>query len=152
MKKALVIGVILLFLGVGIQPALANEVSTNAVSDVEEDCLECQPASRVDLLKVKLLLIRLEAITNVILSKFGHIPEIKEKCEKILETIHSDNDLFSVIICGIAGVLLAYFVSLIVIFSSIAAILGEYSYPLFVFFQYVAAIFIIPSGGMSSLR
>ena len=87
MKKALVIGVILLFLGVGFQPALANEVSITETSDVDEDCLECQPVNRVDLLKVKLLLIRLEAITNVILSKYGHIPEVEEKCQEISENI-----------------------------------------------------------------
>ena len=78
MKKALVIGVILLFLGVGFQPALANEISA-----VDEDCLECQPVNRVDLLKVKLLLIRLEVFTNIVLSKLGHIPEVKEKCQEV---------------------------------------------------------------------
>ena len=101
MKKALAIGVILLFLGVGFQPALANEVSTNTVSDVDEDCLECQPVNRVELLKVKLLLIRLEVITNVILSRFGHIPEIGEKCGKILDVIHSNRVLDYPIICSI---------------------------------------------------
>lgn len=36
MKKALVIGVILLLLSVGVQPAIGNEISTNAVSDDKE--------------------------------------------------------------------------------------------------------------------
>ena len=81
--KILVVGIIVLFLGVGFQPALANEIS-----DVEEDC-GCQPVSRVDLLKVKLLLIRLEAFTNVILSKYEHIPEIQEECGEILDRITS---------------------------------------------------------------
>ena len=38
MKKALVIGVILLFLGVGLKPALANEIPISNTSDVDEDC------------------------------------------------------------------------------------------------------------------
>ena len=80
MRKVLVVGVILLFLGVGFQPALADEVSTNIVSDVDEDCFECQPVNRVDLLRIRLLLIRVEVFTNIILSKFGHIPKIQEKC------------------------------------------------------------------------
>ena len=102
-KKALVVVIIVLFLGVVFQPALANEISIDVVSDVDEDCVECQPVSRVDLLRFKLLLIRLETFTNIILSKLGHYPEIKEKCEKILETIHSDNDLFSEIIWETTG-------------------------------------------------
>ena len=81
MKKAIVIGVILLFLGVGFQPALA-------VSDVDKDCLECQPVSRVDNFRVKLLFIRLEVVINVILSKFAHIPEIVTICKEILEILN----------------------------------------------------------------
>ena len=98
-SKGLAVAVIILFLGVGIQPALADEISTNIVSDVDEDCLDCQPVNRVELLKVKLLLIRIEAFTNIILSRFGHIPEVKEKCEEILDIINSEglND----IICNI---------------------------------------------------
>ena len=87
MKKALVVVVILLFLGVGFQPATANEISTNPIFDVDEDCFECQPVSRVDLLKVKLLLIRLKSFTNVISSKYGYIPEVAEKCEEISDRI-----------------------------------------------------------------
>ena len=62
---------------------LTNVVSANEV----EDCVECQPMNRVELLKVKLLLIRIEAITNIISSKLGHITEIAEKCEEISEGI-----------------------------------------------------------------
>ena len=87
MKKALVVGIIVLFLGVGFQPALANEVSTNIVSDVDEDCLECQPVNRADLLRVRLLLIRLEVFINIVLSIFGHIPKIVTICEEILEIL-----------------------------------------------------------------
>ena len=113
MKKALVCGVILLFLGVGFQPALANKVSISSVSDVEEDCLECQPVNRVELLRVKLLLIRLEVFTNVILSKFGHIPEIREKCEEASEriseiSITSNNDD----ICGLLFITLIFVVAI----------------------------------------
>ena len=63
-KEGLVVGIIILFLGVGFQPALANEVSTTIVSDVDEDC-GCQPVNKIDLLKVRLLLIRLKIFTNI---------------------------------------------------------------------------------------
>ena len=36
-KKGLVVGIIILFIGVGIQPAFANEVSITTTSDIEED-------------------------------------------------------------------------------------------------------------------
>ena len=78
MRKVLVFCIIVLFLGVGFQPALANEIF-----DVDEDCFDCQPISRVELLKVKLSLIKIEAITNIILSRFSHILEIREKCQEI---------------------------------------------------------------------
>ena len=95
MKKALVIGVILLFLGVGFQPALANEISTNIVSDIEEDCLDCQPINRVELLRIKLLLIRLEVFTNIVLSRFGHIPEIEESCQKISNRVTTFREMIN---------------------------------------------------------
>ena len=65
----------------------ANEISKNVVSDVDEDCLECQTVRKVDILKVRFLLIKIEAFTNIILSKFGHIPEIRKKCGEISEGI-----------------------------------------------------------------
>ena len=89
LRKVLVVGIIVLFLGVGFQPAFANEINTTIVSDVDEDCLECQPVNNVDILRVRLLVIRIKAITNVILSRFGYIPEVKEKCEEVLELINS---------------------------------------------------------------
>ena len=54
-----------------------------------EDC-ECQVVNRYDLFRVKLLLVRLKVFTNILLLRFGHIPEIKEKCEEILDLINSD--------------------------------------------------------------
>ena len=91
-KILIVVGITILFLGVGFQPALANEVSISKTSDIHEDCLECQHISKVELLKVKLLLIRIEAITNIIFSKFSHIPEVKEKCEEVSNRVITIKD------------------------------------------------------------
>ena len=68
--------------------------------------------NRVALLKVKLLLIRLEAFTNIILTRFGHIPEIREKCEEILDIIDSNKLWDNPIICA---VLLSIFIYLLAI-------------------------------------
>ena len=125
MKKVLVIGVILLFLGVGFQPVFANEVSIAKKSDVEEDCLECQPVYRVDLLKVNLLMNRLKVFTNIIMHRFDHFPEIQEKRDNILKFINSDDTPF----CDALGVLMLFFVALSAIlpfpFLPIAAILVQ---------------------------
>ena len=91
-KKGLVVGVLILFLSVGLQPALANEVSITKTSESKGDC-GCQPVNRAELLRVKLLLIRIEAITNVILSKFGHIPEVAEKCQEITNRIETFKEM-----------------------------------------------------------
>ena len=81
---------------------------TNVVSasEIDEDCLDCQPVSRVDLLKVKLLLIRLKTITNIIKSRFGHIPEIREKCKEASQRIADIIVLSNSSICVLLGLLL----------------------------------------------
>ena len=95
MKKALVVGVILLFLGVGVQPALANEISITNTS-VDEDC-GCQDVNRLELLRFKLLLIRLEILINSRLSKYNHIVEVTENYQEIHDRIlkfRVMNDIF----------------------------------------------------------
>jgi hypothetical protein len=62
--------------------------SVVGVSDVEEDC-SCQVVNRYDLFRVKLLMFKLKVITNTILLRFGHIPQVTEKCQEILDIINS---------------------------------------------------------------
>ena len=40
-KKGIVIGIIILFLGVGVQPVFANDVSISKTSDKKEECNLC---------------------------------------------------------------------------------------------------------------
>ena len=94
---------------------LTSVVGANEV----EDCIECQPVNRVDLLKVRLLLIRLEVFTNIILSRLGHIPEVEEKCqeasERISEIILQDNTVICnlLLITGIFVVAIAELIDMI---------------------------------------
>ncbi len=86
-KKGLVVGIIVLFIGVGFQPAFANEVSiTNKTSDVEEDC-NCNPVSNLHLIRLERMLNRLEIHTKIlsIFSKYN--PEFKEKYQEISNRI-----------------------------------------------------------------
>jgi hypothetical protein len=45
-KTIIAIGIIALFIGVGIQPAISNEVSIPTISDSEKDCIECKSTDR----------------------------------------------------------------------------------------------------------
>jgi hypothetical protein len=93
MSKILVFGVILLFISVCVQPAFAVEsILSNENTQIEEDC-DCQELDRINQIKVKLLLTRLEVINNILLSRFGHNPKIKEISEKISEITDSDGIL-----------------------------------------------------------
>jgi hypothetical protein len=69
-----------------------------------EDC-DCQEVERPNPFMVKLLLNRVETYTNIIISKFEHIPEVKENCQELLDIINTnrqlDNSLIFTIICSI---------------------------------------------------
>ena len=87
---------------------LVPMTSVVGVSDVEEDC-GCQVVNRNDLFRVKLLLVRIKVITNILLLRFGHIPEVAEKCEEILDAINSNRQLDDPIICDNLYQLCEYF-------------------------------------------
>ena len=76
---------------------LTSVVSANEV----EEC-NCKPTiSDLQVIRIERLLNRLESRINFILLKYGHIPEVKEKCEEILDIISSDILWDFPIICSI---------------------------------------------------
>jgi hypothetical protein len=74
--------------------------SVVGVSDVENDC-GCQVVNSSDLFRFKLLLVRIKVVTNILLLRFGYIPEAAEKCNEILGVINSNRQLDYPIICDI---------------------------------------------------
>jgi hypothetical protein len=89
-KKLLVVGIIVLFVGVGIQSAFAVESRvSNDTIEKEEDC-DCQEIDKINPVRVKLLFNQLKVVSNILLKKFGHNPEVKEQCQKLLELIKSN--------------------------------------------------------------
>ena len=96
-KKILVIGIIIMFLGVGIQPVFAI---TSNTSNINEDC-GCQPINNVDFVRIKFLQKKLDAFTKSILSKYKQIPENNkfnnEKSEFIIyfEFLEKNNELLN---------------------------------------------------------
>lgn len=86
-KKGWVVGIIILFIGAGIQPAFAEE-SIITTLDNEEDCNDCQVVDSYSSLRVKLLLFKATVVTNIISSsRLGDIPEIKEECQELSNKI-----------------------------------------------------------------
>jgi hypothetical protein len=107
----IIIGIIVLFIGVGIQPAFANEVSITAISNNKEDC-NCKPVSNLHLVvlerlsnRLDRLLDRLEVYTGVISILYRHKPDFTEKfnefSNEIITLRESNNDLKSIFEFGI---------------------------------------------------
>ena len=94
-RKGLVVGIIVLFIGVGFQPAFANEVSvTNKTSDFEEDC-NCNPVSNLHLIRLERLVNRLEIHTKILSVFSKYNPEFAEKYQEIpnrISTLVSINE------------------------------------------------------------
>jgi len=80
-KNGLIVGVILLFIGVTVQPAIAvNPIST----DNDEDCEICPKVKKTHLVRLKSLINRVETINNKFSVISKHNPEIEEKYQELL--------------------------------------------------------------------
>ena len=99
LSKTLVLGVILLFIGISFQPAYAVESKLSADStENDEDC-NCKEIDRLDLIRANLLLNKLEILTNILLFRYGHLPEIEESFQELLDIIKSYRQVNHQIIC-----------------------------------------------------
>lgn len=111
--KILVLGIIVLFIGVGIQPAIANNVSITTASDSEEDCNLCPKVSTSRFVRLKSLLNRLDTFGNrlSVISKQNSIVEGKyqelirriiifKEINLVLNQVKSP--ILSRILCGIS--------------------------------------------------
>ena len=84
LKNGLVVGVILLFIGIAIQPAIAvNPIST----DNEDDCDICPKISNLHLVRLRSLINRVETPDNKlsVISKFH--PKLAEKYQELFNRI-----------------------------------------------------------------
>ena len=99
--------------------SLTSVVSANEVKDSN-----CKPTiSELQVVRIERLLDRLESRINFILLRYGHIPEVEEKCEEVLDVIHSSRILDYSIICSILGNLGNTFASL---YESLISILDNH--------------------------
>ena len=87
--KLLVVGVIILFIVVGIQPAFAIKPK---LSDSEEDCGICPKVSNQHLIIIKKLFYRLEKYKNILPFFLKYNPEIMDIRQDISNEISSNID------------------------------------------------------------
>lgn len=108
--KGVVIGVIAIFILVGIQPAFAIEITnTKTSSENIEDC-NCQVDNDFDIVRVKSLLNRAERSLNrvEIFTRFIPIlikdnPEVLEDCEELSEKITTFREMNEELKTAISG-------------------------------------------------
>jgi hypothetical protein len=92
-KKGLVVGIIVLFIGVGVQPALAVDTKQSIDDNKDEECRECNEVCDADLIKLKSLLNRIEQRTKLLLVLSKNNPEIKNNYDKLDDMISKLNTL-----------------------------------------------------------
>jgi len=98
--KYLVVGVIVLFIGVGIQPAIANNVSISKASKSEEDCDICPKVSKSHILILKNLISRLEKYDTQLSVLSKQYPEFEKKYQEISNITKNLKDINSVLSTG----------------------------------------------------
>jgi hypothetical protein len=93
-KILLCIGITILFPGVGIQPAIASDVS-NSISNDEDDCDICPKVSKRHFAILRSLVERLEKRVNIlsVLSKYN--PKNIEKFEELSNQVSTFNKMFN---------------------------------------------------------
>ena len=83
-KILIVVGITILFLGVGIQPAIA--VTTNT-SDIDDNCNLCPKVKKHNIVRLKSLLNRLDQYDNQLSALSKKYPEVAEKSQELSERI-----------------------------------------------------------------
>jgi hypothetical protein len=120
MKKIIVIGVIVLFICVGFQSAFAVEPKLSADNIIKVKDYDCQEVSKDDILKFKELLNDLKDFTINVMTRFGYIPEVKEKCQEILDFINEVRQ-----ICIFTALTIIYILGMVLVFAILTVDAGE---------------------------
>ena len=89
-RKGLVVGIIFLFIGIGVQPAFAVEITNIRQSSDDIDDCNCKVADNYKLEKYKNQIGKLESYSKLLLSLSKNNPEVKVQYQELL----NDIDLF----------------------------------------------------------
>lgn len=119
-KKIIVIATILLFLGLAVKPITSLEtIRNNSIKSVKEvsvssgeiDC-DCEVVDNEYPVFVEQKLHKIEVMVRLLSIRYGDIPEVKEKCNEILELLDSDRplcDLLQILVLGFLALTSYYF-------------------------------------------
>ena len=99
--KILAIGIIVLFIGVGIHPAFAVDTKQSMVNKASKEDCGCKEVDNRHLGILEKQLDRLEVYSKLLLVLSRDIPEVKEKCEEILDIINRNRQSDHLISCAI---------------------------------------------------
>jgi len=107
-SKALVVGIIVLFIGVGVYPAVSSvPIKTSNIlqykeleapiisdtSDSEEDC-NCKPVSNLHLVRLKRLVNKLVVYNNLLSLLARNNPEVAEISEELSNQVLTLNEIY----------------------------------------------------------
>jgi hypothetical protein len=110
-NNALTVGIILLFIGVGIQPAFAD-VSNISISDSEDDCEICPKINNQYLIKIKSFIDKLEKHDNILSISTKLNPEFVKKYQELSNYIDSNEPIFIRPFCVFLEILRYFFIDL----------------------------------------
>lgn len=131
-NNSLAVAIILLFVGVGIQPAFAV---TSNTTESEDDCDICSKASKQYIDRLTTLLDRLEKHNNQLSVLSKHNPEVEEKYQKLSKKIaifkemnkELNLDWNFPIICTILSIIFVLTLTPLNIWFTIYVLFGDYS-------------------------
>ena len=92
--KILVVGVIVLFIGIGIQPAFAVDTKTTISNNQNEDCKSCDEVSESDLIKIDKLLNKVDVYSKLLLMLSKYNSELREMSEELSNQLSNINKLY----------------------------------------------------------
>ena len=97
-KEILITGIIFLFIGVGIQPAFAVEITNNRPSSEDiEDC-GCEVESEYKQDIVERLIAKLRVYINKIILKVSGVLEVDEEFKELLDAFNSDQPICDLVL------------------------------------------------------
>jgi hypothetical protein len=92
-KEILIIGIIFLFIGVGVQPAFAVEISNDITTEDNEDC-NCKEVDNYKLENFNIQIGKLETFSKLLLLLSNNNPEIKVQYQELLDDINLFEEIY----------------------------------------------------------
>ncbi len=100
-KKTITFSIILLLIGVSVSSAYSIDTESPVVNKQSEEDCNCKEIESRHLVLSERQLNRIGVYTKLLLVLSRDVPEVKKKCEEVLDLIHSVKSKSNLIICSI---------------------------------------------------